>query len=439
MSRTRLEGIVVDLNLYPEERRSGLMEDVIERMRKDVNVQVVRGDAFKVAYVSESPITAMKVTERLAGLFIDENLKDREQMAQGTSQFLESQLEDAHQRLLAQENRLEAYRRANAGQLPSQVSSNLAAINAAQLQAQRLQDAAARERDQLQLLERQIGDVTSPEAAEPVLDSASGTVSGGSTTQQLEAARAALRNMELRLKPAHPDIGRMRRLITTLEQKAEKEALDMPLTSDGPAKPRSRAQFVQAIRLREMELTADRLRKSIAAKEAEQDRVRATVGVYQQRLEAAPTRETELIELTRDYDALQRLYSSLLSKSEDSKLTVNLEARQVGQQFRILDPARVPARPFSPKRDRIHAVGAFGGMALGLGIVFLIVYRDSSLKTDDDVTGSLALPVLALVPMMQTTADRRRLRRRQVVLGGATAVVVIGLVGGVAWWVVTRT
>ncbi len=188
-----------------------------------------------------------------------------------------------------------------------------------------------------------------------------------------------------------------------------------------------------------MELTADRLRKSIAAKEAEQDRVRATVGVYQQRLEAAPTRETELIELTRDYDALQRLYSSLLSKSEESKLTVNLEARQVGQQFRILDPARVPARPYSPKRGRIHAVGAFGGMALGLGIVFLIVYRDSSLKTDDDVTGSLALPVLALVPMMQTTADRRRLRRRQMLVGGATAVVVIGLVGGVAWWVVTRT
>jgi len=442
MSRTRLEGIVVDLNLYPEERRSGLMEDVVERMRKDVNVQVVRGDAFKVAYISESPITAMRVTERLAGLFIDENLKDREQMAQGTSQFLESQLEDAHQRLLAQENRLEAYRRANAGQLPSQVQSNLAAINAAQLQAQRLQDAVARERDQLQLLERQIGDVTSPEAiaAEPVLDSASGTVSGGSTTQQLEAARAALRNMELRLKPAHPDIGRMRRLITTLEQKAEKEALDMPLTPDGQAaKPRTKAQLAQAIRLREMELTADRLRKSIAANEAEQDRVRATVGVYQQRLEAAPTRETELIELTRDYDALQRLYSNLASKSEDSKLTVNLEARQVGQQFRILDPARVPARPFSPNRDRIHAVGAFGGMALGLGIVFLIVYRDSSLKTDDDVTGSLALPVLALVPMMQTTADRRRLHRRQLLLGGATAVVVIGLVGGVAWWVVTRT
>ena len=231
----------------------------------------------------------------------------------------------------------------------------------------------------------------------------------------------------------------MRRLITTLEQKAEKEALEVPLTTDVSGRPRSKAEFVRSIRLREMELTAERLRKSIAAKEAEQDRVRATVAGYQQRLDAAPTRETELIELTRDYDTIKRLYASLLGKSEDSKLSVNLEARQVGQQFRILDPARVPARPFSPKRDRIHAMGAFGGMALGLGIVFLIVYRDSSLKTDDDVTGSLGLPVLALVPRMQTTADRRRLHRRQLLLGAASAVVVLGVVGGVAWWVVTRT
>jgi len=384
----------------------------------------------------------MRVAERLAGLFIDENLKDREQMAQGTSQFLESQLEDARKRLVEQETRLEAYRRAHAGQLPSQVDSNLAAINSAQLQTQRLQDTVARERDQLQLLERQIADATSPEAAaaEPVLDSASGSVSGGSARQQLEAARAALRNLELRLKPEHPDIGRMRRLIASLEQKAEKEALDMPLTSDGTAaRPRSKAEIAQAIRLREMELRADRLRTSIAAKEAEQDRVRSTVAVYQQRLDAAPTRETELIELTRDYDAIRRLYSSLLGKSEDSKLSVNLEARQVGQQFRILEPARVPARPYSPNRNRLYGIGAFGGAGLGIGLIFLIVYRDSSLKTDDDVTGSLALPVLALVPMMQTTADRRWLRRRRILLGGASAVFVIGLVGGVAWWVVTRT
>jgi len=411
-------------------------------MRRDVSVEVVRGDAFKVAYVSESPVTAMKVTERLAGLFIDENLKDREDLAQGTTQFLESQLEDAHKRLLEQEKRLEAFRRANAGQLPSQSQANLAAINSAQLQAQRLQDAVARDRDQLALLERQIGDMTSPDAAaaEPRIDTASGTVSGGSAAQQLEAARAQLRSLELRLKPEHPDIGRLQRLIATLEQKAAKEALEAPVSPEAaPERPKSRAELNQAIRLREMGITAERLRKAIAANEKETDRVRATIAMYQQRLDAAPTRETEMIEVTRNYDTLQRLYASLLAKSEESKLTVNLEERQVGQQFTILDPARIPARPFSPNRTRIYGLGAFGGMALGLGMVFLIVYRDNSLKTDEDVTGSLGLPVLALVPLMQTVGDRRRLHRRQLLVGGAAAVIVLGLVGGVAWWVLTRT
>ena len=105
----------------------------------------------------------------------------------------------------------------------------------------------------------------------------------------------------------------------------------------------------------------------------------------------------------------------------------------------MLDPARLPARPFSPNRNRLHAMGVLGGAALGLGVVVLIVYRDSSLKTDEDVVSSLRLPVLALVPLMQTTADVRRQRRRRFLLGGASAVVLVGLVGGVAWWVVTRT
>src|SRR5262249_52879705 len=160
-----------------------------------------------------------------------------------------------------------------------------------------------------------------------------------------------------------------------LEEKVQKEALEVPLSGDAPtAAPRSRAEGAQAIKIRELEVTADRLHRAIAANEAEQDRVRALISSYEQRLEAAPTREDQLIELTRDYDSLQKLYTGLLGKSEESKLTVNLETRQVGQQFRILDPARVPARPFSPKRLRIHAIGAVGGLALGLFGVFLIVY-----------------------------------------------------------------
>ena len=128
LSRTRLERIIQDFNLYPEERRVGIMEDVVEKMRRDIAVQVVKGDAFRVGYVGTEPRTVMKVTDRLASLFIEENLRDREVLAEGTNQFLEAQLEDARRRLVETEKKLEAYRKQYAGQLPSQLDSNLQAV-----------------------------------------------------------------------------------------------------------------------------------------------------------------------------------------------------------------------------------------------------------------------------------------------------------------------
>ena len=77
LSRTRLEAIINDLNLYPDLRRTFLMEDLIEQMRDDIAITVARDDSFRVSYVSSEPVTAMKVTERLAQLFIDQNLRPR--------------------------------------------------------------------------------------------------------------------------------------------------------------------------------------------------------------------------------------------------------------------------------------------------------------------------------------------------------------------------
>ena len=339
MSRTRLESIIVDLNLYPEDRESGLLEDVIERMRQDVGVQTVRGDAFRVSYISDSPVTAMHVAERLAGLFIDENLKNREQLAQGTSQFLESQLEDARQRLIEQEKRLEAYRRAHAGELPSQVQSNLAAINSAQLQAQRLQDALSRDRDQLQILERQLADTETPPepASEPVLDSTAGSISGGSAGQQLNAARAALRQMELRLKPEHPDIGRMQRLITTLEQKAEKEALEVPLSGDASGDaPRNKAEAARAARRREIEGRTARLGQAIRTREIELDRIKKVVAEYQR---AARRRADPRDRAHRAHQGLRHLAAALYEPARQERgIEAECEPRGEAGRPAIHDP-----------------------------------------------------------------------------------------------------
>jgi uncharacterized protein involved in exopolysaccharide biosynthesis len=140
-----------------------------------------------------------------------------------------------------------------------------------------------------------------------------------------------------------------------------------------------------------------------------------------------------MTELMRDYKTLQDIYTSLLAKKEDSKLSANLERAQAGEQFKVLDPARVPEQPFSPNRPQILAFGAVIGLALGLGLAMLLEFRDTSIRTEDEVVRVLALPVLALVPLVATRHDIRRRRRRLVHVAIALAVVA-AVTGAVAAW-----
>ena len=147
LSRTRLERIIEDFNLYPQLRRAGMMENIVELMRAQIGVHVVRGDAFQVSFIGDDPRLVMKVTDRLASLFIEENLRDRELLAEGTNQFLGAQLDDARGRLIEHEKKLEVYRRQYAGQLPSQLEANLQALQNTQMQLQSLVDAMSRDQE----------------------------------------------------------------------------------------------------------------------------------------------------------------------------------------------------------------------------------------------------------------------------------------------------
>ncbi len=166
LSRTRLERIVQEFNLYARERQTMIMEDVIQRMRNDIDIGTStprRGregaSSFTISYESTNARTAMMVTERLASLFVQENLQDRELLANATNQFLEAQLEDAKRRLIEHEKKLEQFRRDNAGRLPDQVQSNLQMMQNAQLQLQALAESNNRDRDRLATLESTVAEI----------------------------------------------------------------------------------------------------------------------------------------------------------------------------------------------------------------------------------------------------------------------------------------
>jgi len=135
----------------------------------------------------------------------------------------------------------------------------------------------------------------------------------------------------------------------------------------------------------------------------------------------------------RDYETLQKSYTSLLTRKEESKTAADLERRPIGEQFKILDPARESEKPFSPNRMVLDAMGAVFGILLGLGLTGLLEYLDSTLKTEDDVVQTLMLPVLALIPNMPSPAELRQRQRRKALFFSFVAVGVFLMSAMVAW------
>ena len=207
-----------------------------------------------------------------------------------------------------------------------------------------------------------------------------------SSSRPRAASCAAL---ELRLKPEHPDIGRAKRVIAELEAKAEAEALQQPLSAvdAGAASPTTVGRPPGAARAEQMRTEMQRDPRS-ASSRSKREAARLQEAIADLTRPGAGRRrrsQSQLTELMRDYATLQEGYTALLRKSEDSKIAVNLERRQIGEQFKIIDGARLPEKPISPDRFRINMFGILGGLALGLGLVAFLEYRDTSFKSDDDV------------------------------------------------------
>jgi protein tyrosine kinase modulator len=221
--------------------------------------------------------------------------------------------------------------------------------------------------------------------------------------------------MRLRLKDEHPDVIRMRRFIRDLERQADAEALERPLSAATAPVGVSQADRARLHRLNELRLERESARLSIASRETESKRLRSIISQYQARVAAAPTRESELIALTRDYDTLQKGYAALLAKREDAQIAANLERRQIGEQFRILDAARMPEKPSRPNRPLIDAAGAIVALGLGLALAALLEYRDMTLNREGDIALALHLPVLGAIPALLTSGDRARRRQRKLV------------------------
>lgn len=433
LTRSRLEQIVQDLDLYSGLRRATVMENVVERMRSDIVFVPVEKDLFELGYKSGDPAMALKVANRLAQTFIDETARDRANIADQATGFIESELESARQRLDDAEKKVEEYKRAHSGQLPTQLPANMQSLAAAQSRLQQLTESDNRDRDQRALLLRQLEDANqsdnTPAVAAAVTPSSDlSALEGGSTAEQLDKARVTLRALELRLTPEHPDVIRQKRLIERLEAKAQGEV--------APGSGRrvvSAAEQARVRRVRELQDELARLDRQRDERRAEERRMQGEIGQYQGRIEAAPGREAELTTLTRDLDSLRKLYGDLLQKRETAKLAANLERRDAGDRFRLVEPPRLPEVPYSPARKKFFIIGLLAGLGIGVLLGAIVEFRDSTFRTNDDVQTGLGLPVLATVPALSRSSVQASGSLTTWILAVALGLATLGLAILMTW------
>ena len=236
LSATRLQRIIETLNLYPEDRKKLAREDVITHMRSDISVQVVSDfgasqdfQAFRITYSGKDARLVAQVTNELASLFIEENLKAREQQATGTTEFLQNQLQESRKDLEAQEAKLKQYRMMHLGEMPEQQSADLQIMGQLQSQLQLEGDALSRAEQSklvLQSMLSQSAPVVDLDDGQPKGPKARTKVAGSRLPQarvntQLRNDKARLATLLSHYTPDHPDV---RKLKKQIEQEEAAEA-----------------------------------------------------------------------------------------------------------------------------------------------------------------------------------------------------------------------
>lgn len=398
-NRDNLQRIIEEMNLYPELRREKAIEKVVNQMRqRDLDVKR-KGDVFSIDYESGDPVKAAAVANRIAELFIQENLKLRENQAQGTSSFLETELAATKAKLEQQEARLAAFKRAYMGTLPEQRDSNLQAVSQLQTKLEINMDALDKAemrkiylQTRMSELEREPLVVIPPTSNAPAAPS------------RLEQLRTQLFDLRSRYTDRHPDV------IRTREEIARLEALESGTIeeTDIPARPAPRPRTDPVLKAE-----LDGVNLEIRSLRAERERILSDISTLQARIELVPQVEQQLLSLSRDYDNIKRSYENLLNKRIEARLAENLEKSRQGEQFTILEKAVPPTDPYWPQLPLLLAAGAAVGGLLGLGAALLREQTDSTYADAESLQEAFpGVPVLATIPIFSSkeTAGYRNAR-----------------------------
>lgn len=478
MTTENLFRIIQRYELYADMRKTKVREVVIERMRDDIKLDMISADvidprfghptkatiAFSISYANRSSELAAKVANELVTLYLQENVESRAKRAADATSFLDDEANRLGKNIDELQAKLATFKEEHLNDLPESASVNtqLLARNEEEL---REVDTRVRSLDQqVVYLDAQLAQISpssqvytstgervlSPQDRLKFLRTEHARVSGiyssthpdvlrlereiagleknvGAVDQtndlqrQLQDAKTKLAAAQERYAADHPDVVRLTRLSEALTtQIAEaKRAPSVPVTAVSPDNP----AYIQVKSQREA--TGSEL-KSLQAKKTQ---LQVRLQELERRLETAPSVEREYTSLTREMDNAQLKYREVRQKQMEAQVSQNLEDERKGERFTLIEPPLVSEQPASPNRLVIVVLGIVLSIAAAIGIMVVLESLDGSVRSRRDLTALLDVPPLAVLPWIETQAERiAQKRTRRFAFGGAIASVAITLV-----------
>ena len=421
MSTTRLLEIIERFDLYKKMRAKRTTEEVIEQMREDVSLKQISTEvmdrrtgrptvatiAFSLSYEGkDSPDNVQRVANMLVSLFLQENLDVRERQTAETSQFLEDEMDRVRKELTEIEIALSDFKEQHINELPELLQVNIQGLSNCERSIERLEEQLSSNKEREGYLQTQLASLS------PFLEN--------SDRNRLQALETELVYLKARFSEDHPDVVKDTAEIAALKAKMEADARRRDTDPDQPDNPAYITLASQLASVRSEILSA---RHQIAE-------FGKTKAMYASRIENTPRVERAYRELSSRQMNIQAKHNDLTSKHMEAMVAHGLEKGQKGERFTLIDPPRLPEKPFKPNRMAIMLIGLVLGVGAGVGWAALQEFTDHSVRGGDRLSASTGFPVLGHVPTIFTRADRRRiLFRRLVTASTFLLVIAIGVTG----------
>ena len=410
-SRTNLVKIITNEDIYSEMRKNLPMEDVIINMRKHIKISPSRrGDTFVVTFDMTDPLKVARVANALASGFIEENLKYREEKATDTSAYTKDELQMAKVILDKKEAVMRDYKLKYYNEMPDQRDVNMRRLASLQEQYQGRQE-SIQELERTRVLVRdQIGarkQILAGYARDAI------TTNPDDQTVQIEPDQAKLqrlrRNLEAlqqRYTDKHPKIKSLNKKIKHLEEITAASKT----TSVSATNSTQQSSEIFDSTLFELESELKGIKLSIDKINKEKNELNNLIKQYEQWVGATPVREAEWSALTREYSQLKRHYDFLVSQNLQAGSALNLERKQKGSQFKIVDPAKAPNKPTKPDFIKIMTMALVAGAGLAGGIIAALEFLNSTFRNPAKLTQTFNIEVICSVPHITLKKELTRSR-----------------------------